>query len=314
MSSAKEKKETYFNKLISLCQEYQKIVIVNADNVGSRQMMDVRKQLRGKGVVLMGKNTMMRKAIKMFNTQTGSTKLDKIMPYVTGNIGFIFSNGDLSEVREILRKNKVGAPARQGTISPIDVVVPAGNTGMEPTKTSFFQALNIPTKITKGTVEIISDYHLLKIGDKVGNSEAALLQMLNIKPFSYALKIVNIYDNGSLYGEEILDITDNVILTRFKEGVSNVAALSLAVGIPNAASLPHSIANAFKNLLAVAVETEVSFKQADSVKAFIANPNAFAAAPVAAAAPAAASGSKAAPAPVVVEEEEEADLGLDLFG
>ena len=52
MSSAKEKKETYFNKLISLCQEYQKIVIVNADNVGSRQMMDIRKQLHEKILVL----------------------------------------------------------------------------------------------------------------------------------------------------------------------------------------------------------------------------------------------------------------------
>lgn len=83
------------------------------------------------------------------------------------------------------------APAKAGSLAPIDVFVPPQNTGLGPEKTSFFQALSIATKISKGTIEILSEVHLIKKDDKVGFSEAALLQMLKVFPFSYGLKIVN---------------------------------------------------------------------------------------------------------------------------
>ncbi len=89
----------------------------------------------------------------------------------------------------------MGAPARAGAIAPIDVLIPASNTGLGPEKTSFFQALSIATKISRGTIEMISEVHIIKFGEKVGASEAALLQMLKIFPFSYGLKIVQ----GILY-------------------------------------------------------------------------------------------------------------------
>ena len=91
----------------------------------------------------------------------------RILPYLVGNIGFIFTKEDLSEVRDLVLSNKKRAPAKAGSIAPLDVFVPAGNTGMGPEKTSFFQALAIPTKITKGTIEILSDIHLIKKDYKV---------------------------------------------------------------------------------------------------------------------------------------------------
>ena len=114
------------------------------------------------------------------------------------------------------------APARVGAIAPIDVVVPAGGTGMDPSQTSFFQVLNIATKINKGAVEIVSDVNLIKAGDKVGSSEAALLSKLKICPFSYGLKIVNVYENGNVYSPAVLDITDEVICKAFAAGVRNI--------------------------------------------------------------------------------------------
>ena len=56
---------------------------------------------------------------------------------------------------------------------------------MEPGKTSFFQALGVPTKIARGTIEITTDLKLVEAGNKVGASEATLLNMLNISPFTY---------------------------------------------------------------------------------------------------------------------------------
>merc|ERR1711862_960851 len=155
--------------------------------------------------------------------------------------------------------------------------VPAQNTGMGPEKTSFFQALNIPTKISRGTIEILNDVLLLKPGDKVGASEATLLNMLNVSPFTYGLVIENVYDSGTIFSPAILDITDDDIIAKFMSGVRNIATVSLAIGYPTAASAPHSIVNGFKNLLAIAVETDYSFPEAEQTKEYLKDPSKFAA-------------------------------------
>ncbi|MBH0219614.1 hypothetical protein GH793_15630, partial [Listeria monocytogenes] len=135
----------------------------------------------------------------------------------------------------------------------------------------------------------LSDVQLIKPGDKVGASEATLLNMLNISPFSYGLIIQQVYDNGSVYSPEVLDITEDALHKRFLEGVRNIASVCLQIGYPTLASIPHSVINGYKRVLAVTVETDYSFPLADKVKAFLADPTAFAVA----AAPAA---SAAAPA------------------
>merc|ERR1712133_283003 len=231
------------------------------------------------------------------------------MGHIKQNVGFVFTNKELLHVRDLLLANKVKAPAKAGALAPIDVIVPAQNTGMGPEKTSFFQALAIPTKITKGTIEIIKDVDIIKAGDRVGMSEATLLNMLKISPFSYGPVISKVYDSGSVFAPEILDITDADLLAKFQTGVRNVAALSLAIKYPTVASVPHSIVNGMKNLLAVAAATEITFKEAETVKAFLADPSAFAAAaaPAAEAAPAAAAKKEES------ESEEDDDMGFGLF-
>uniref|UniRef100_A0AAQ4PHN7 Large ribosomal subunit protein uL10 n=1 Tax=Gasterosteus aculeatus aculeatus TaxID=481459 RepID=A0AAQ4PHN7_GASAC len=147
-------KSNYFIKIIQLLDDYPKCFIVGADNVGSKQMQTIRLSLRGKAVVLMGKNTMMRKAIR--GHLENNAALEKLLPHIKGNVGFVFTKEDLAEVRDMLLNNKVPAAARAGAIAPCHVTVPAQNTGLGPEKTSFFQALGITTKISKGTIEILT--------------------------------------------------------------------------------------------------------------------------------------------------------------
>jgi len=303
-------KANYFMKMIALLDEFPKCFLVGADNVSSKQMQQIRGSMRGVGVVLMGKNTMMRKAIR--GHMNNNPDLERLLPHIKGNIGFVFTDGDLIEVRDKLLENKVAAPARAGAIAPVDVIVPAQNTGLGPEKTSFFQALAIPTKISRGTIEIINNVHLLKPGDKVGASESTLLNMLKISPFTYGLEIEQVYDSGTVFAPEVLDITDEDIRKKFVQGVQNVASVCLQIGYPTIASVPHSIVNGFKNLLAVAAETDITFPEAEQMKAYLADPTAFAvAAPVAEEAPA----EQAAEEVKEESEEEESDddMGFGLF-
>jgi len=293
------------------------VFVVGADNVGSRQMQKIRVSLRGHAVILMGKNTMMRKTIR--GQISRNANLEKLLPHVYENVGFVFTKEDLSSVRDKLLENKVAAPARAGAIAPVDVTIPAQVTSLGPEKTSFFQALQIPTKITRGTIEIINDVHLIKVGDKVGASEATLLNMLNISPFSYGLIIRQVYDSGSCYEPSILDIKPADIRQKFTQGIQRLAAFSLGINYPNQASAPHLILGGFKRLLALAADTDVEFEQAKTLKEYLKDPSKFAAAAPAANAPA-ATGGKSAPAKeeskkAAEPESDDDDMGgLDIFG
>ncbi|CAL9067365.1 unnamed protein product, partial [Musa banksii] len=267
--SKAEKKVVYDKKLCSLLDEYSKVLIAVADNVGSNQLQNIRKGLRGDSIVLMGKNTLIRRCIRIHAEKTGNKNYLNLLPLLIGNVGLIFTKGDLKEVSEEVAKYKVGAPARVGLVAPIDVVVPPGNTGLDPSQTSFFQVLNIPTKINKGTVEIITPVELIKKGEKVGSSEAALLAKLGIRPFSYGLVILSVYDNGSVFSPEVLDLSEDDLIEKFAAGISMVTSLSLAVSYPTLAAAPHMFINAYKNVLAVAIATEYTFPQAEKVKEYL---------------------------------------------
>jgi len=311
--SKRERKDEFSEKLRELFSKYSKIIIVGADNVGSSHMQKIRVSLRGKGVLLMGKNTMIRRVIKNDYKQ-----FEAVLPHIFENVGLLFTNSDLLELRDIINEQKVPAAAKAGALAPIDVTVPAGDTGLEPTQTAFLQALNIATRINKGQIMILNPKQVITKGEKVGASEATLLQKLKIKPFSYGLQIRQIYDDGAVYNPSVLDITPDAIGKKIADAATRIAALSLVIGYPTLPSVPHTLSRAFKNLLAVALDTAVTFPQAEEIKELLENPEALARAVAASSAPAAAApAAAAAAAPEAAKpessSESDEDMGFGLF-
>jgi large subunit ribosomal protein LP0 len=315
MGGKNASKSAYFDKLKTLLEEYRSIFIVTVDNVASQQMHEIRIALRGKAVVLMGKNTMVRRAIKGFIQDGSMSDIERILPSVKGNVGFVFTNEDLKDIRTQILANRVAAPARAGAVAPLDVYIPAGNTGMEPGKTSFFQALGVPTKIARGTIESTQDLKLVEAGSTVGASEATLLNMLNISPFTYGMGISQIYDQGQVFAPDVLDIEESQLLKAFSTAVNTVATISLALNFPTLPSVIHSIVNTYKNVLSVAVETDYEWEGIEELKDRIANPDKYAGS--APAGGAAATESKEEAKEEAKEEEkedsEDDDMGFGLF-
>merc|ERR1719498_2329283 len=235
-----------------------------------------------------------------------------------GNLGFIFAtNCELDDIRQVLGSNTKESAAKAGQVSLVDLDIPSGPTGMDPSQTSFFQTLNIATKIVKGQIELISNFQILKTGDKVSASAAVLLAKLGVKPFNYKMEVVMVFQDGGVFPAAVLDIQEHVLISKFLAGVNNMAAFSRELGIPTEAGLPHAFGNAFKNVAALIADVSFTFKEVEEVKKFLDDPSAYAAAnPVAAAPSGGGGGGAAAPAAAakaVVEEEEE-DMDFDLFG
>lgn len=320
----KEKKSEFFQRVYNIFDKYKRALLVQCDNISARQIHNCRKELRvNNSLMLMGKNTLIKAALQKrlakpvetdpdfeerSKTWTPIEYMEPLVRLLKGNLGIIFTNHDLTDIKDIVERHAREAPAKIGAVAQCDVWIRAGPTGLDPKQTLFFQNLQIPTKIAKTQIEITSDKQIIFEGDKVGSNEAALLQKLNINPFSYKLKVAHVFDNGNVYGPGVLDITPETIIESYKKVISNVASLSLETGIPTKASAPHSIMRVFKNLLAVTYESDYTFAQADAIK------SAAAAAPAAAeAAPAEEAAAEAEPQ----EEEAEEDFGggaANLFG
>mmetsp|Transcript_7457 Transcript_7457/g.10987 ORF Transcript_7457/g.10987 Transcript_7457/m.10987 type:complete len:334 (+) Transcript_7457:28-1029(+) len=325
MSSAKkEEKYQYWENLWKLVEEYPQILICSADNVGSKQMQNMRRALRGTAVVLFGKNTLIRAGLKKRIEEPKESdedyerrkdnwyqfdELNDLIPLIKGNVGLIFCKGNMDKVLEIIDENKVPAEAKAGTIAPCDVTVPPGPTGMDPSMTAFFQALGIATKIAKGQIEIVTSVQVVETDKKVGNSEAVLLKKLGIKPFHFGLIPRDVYDNGSVYSAEVLKLTDEIVMQKFMNGVKNIAAMSLEVGVPTAASVPHSIVRGFKNLVSIAYGIDYDLKQASDLLTILKDPSKLAALQAASAAPAAGETKEEAP-----QEEEDAEEDIEMGG
>jgi len=315
-----------WEQLQQYCINYKKVLFVDVNNVTSKQISELRRDLRAIDAhVFMGKNTHMKGAINelMEKPEPGCKNYEKrvarwqerphlnlILKQLVGNVGMIFTNGDLSVVKGELDKQARGAPAKAGQIAPSDVTIQPGPTGMDPKQTSFFQALNILTKIVKAQIEIVNPVKVIKEGDKVNQSQAALLEKLKITPFEYKMHILKVLDGGKIYPPSVLNIKTDDLLAAFKIAGGNLTATSLSSGYVVPSAAPHLIMNAFKNLCCASFASGYDFPQAAVLKAGSGPAPTAAAAATTTAAPVAAAKEEAKPA------DEEMDVGGmdDLFG
>lgn len=118
------------------------------------------------------------------------------------------------------------------------------------------------------------------------------------------MNVKKVYDDGQVFGAEILDISNETILKSFQKAISNVAAVSLGSGVITKPAMPHLILNAFKNLAGVSFASDYTFKQAEKLKEAAKNQ---------VAAPVAASGASQA-APKEAEKPKEEDVEVDVGG
>lgn len=316
--SKREKKERRWAALQEACCKYNKVIFVDVNNVTSKQISVIRKTIRPMdAAMIMGKNTLMRKAITHLATEPDEKdddyeerkddwkarpQLSIIKDQLNLNIGMIFTNGDLNEIKDVLDINSREAPAKIGQLAPANVTVPPGPTGLDPKQTGFFQALNVATKIVKGNIEIVNPVVLIEEGQKINGSQAALLDKLKIRPFEYKMHIQKFLDNGKLFDAKVLSMTPDTVRAKFAAKAQMAVALSLGSGYVTALAAPHLIANAFKNLASVSLAVDYDLPQLAAMKA------------AAAAGPAKGAAAAGGAAAEVKEEEPEKEEEMDMGG
>jgi len=277
------KKRELIKKIYDRLSKHKQIIIVTLMNVGSNQVQTFRhKLLERDGELVIGKNTVIRKALSFRQNALKEDQedyeyfrkygepiaaLEKLSVLCHKKVGLIFTEEAVHEMKPLIEGNKLESAAKVGVVAPCDVTIPPGPTGLDPSQISFFHALKISTKIQKGQIEITKDFKVCEKNRPVSNSEATLLQKLGIKPFSYGMEIIAVYDDGSILTPEVIAISPDDIVRKFQAGASNITALSMELGIPTEASIPFLVANAFKNLAAISLETHYKAPEFDNLGA-----------------------------------------------
>ena len=268
--STKEHKKKVFQKAIELLPKYKNIIIADVKDIAANYIQKIRHELNklGSTDTLCGKTTVIQKAIDQY-IKDNEKKLPKHLPKdklkelsdsMPGiHLLIIFSNKDVGEVNGVLSKYQIEKQAKPGQLSPIEVIIPAGPTGMDSSQIDFFQALKIPTKVMRNQLEITSATKILVPGQKITLSEINLMKKFDIKPYKHTVKIRKMLLNGKVYGEEILKVTDDYMKVKLEQGIKNILGFSLGSGITTSASAPSVVANAFRNICALSLATNVLF-------------------------------------------------------
>lgn len=263
MVSCEGKKESYLHQLQALLDSALPILLVSADRISSSQFTHLRRLLFPKATVLYAKNTLIKSAL-MRNTGK-ERELEGLIPFLKGNIAMIFCKAGVGEVLEVLEEATEPAQAVEGTVAECDVYVPQGPTQLDPTRTAYFAALNIPTKISKGRIEILARVQILQKGQIVGPAPAAMLHNLGILPFSHRFEVICYYENGQVYPKEVVPmLSDSAILSKFAIGVRYIASIALEAGYPTSISLLYSVLRGVFHLAAIAAEADYWFPLGDS--------------------------------------------------
>ena len=221
-----EYKKEVVSELVGLINGYPIIGVVNMENLPAPQLQNMRAQLRGKFFLTMTKRRLMKLAFEQ--TKSNKKGVEQLENYLGGMPALIFTKENPFKLSKTLQKNKSPAPAKAGQIAPRDIVVNKGSTPFAPGPIIGELALaGIKSGVEGGKVAIKEDTVVVKSGEKIKPKVAEILIRLGVQPMEVGLDLVAVYENGLIYGRDILSIDEKEYLNR----LSNAArwALNLAV-------------------------------------------------------------------------------------
>jgi len=246
------KKEIY-SDLVELLQKYPVVAVADLQKVRSSQIQEIRKKLRGKAELIVAKNTILRKASEKLATE--KTNVDKFADSLTGSKVLIFSQMNPYELIIFLNKNKVRVPAKGGDIATSEIMVQAGNTGLQPGPViSEFNEAKVQTRIEGGSIFIANDTVVAYKGDVISTKTASLLSKLGMKPMEAGLSLAYAYDHGLVLSPNDLTFDLDQMKTEFSTAVRMAFGVAVEANIMLPETAPQIISKAYRQAVAVSLE------------------------------------------------------------
>jgi len=242
-----------------LLNEHKALGVASLQKVRAAQLQEMKKKLKDTANVHVIKNTLMRRAVAECKDKQG---LEKLEPLLNGPNIFLFTNLNPFKLSLLLEKGRVKTTAKAGDVAAMDVIVPAGNTGLPPGPIiSQLGSVGLPTRIESGSVWVNRDMLVAKKGDAIDARLASVLSKLGIKPVEVGLILKAVYEEGLLFTDEQLHLDLEGFRKSLFEAQSNALNLTLNVGYPTPDNISLLLQTAHRKAFNLALNAGIPTKE-----------------------------------------------------
>lgn len=327
-------KKDLVEELVQDMREYPVIAVVDMAGIPGQQIQSMRAGLRAHAKLKMTKNKLMILAIE--EAAKEKPEVLGLKDAVHGQCAIVTTDIDPFKLFKKLEATMTPAPAKEGQLAPYDIVVPKGPTPFGPGPIiGELQKIGLPAAIDAGKIVVKKDTTLVKEGEPIPGPVAAMLPKLEILPMVVGMDLRSVYEDGVIYGKDVLNIPEGYYESMFATAAHNALSLGVSIAFPTKETIVPLVQKAFRESMGLSLEAAIPTKEnidrllakADAQMLAVASATGYTSDEIAArlssaavAAPVAAA-SAAAPVEEVAEEEkeevseEDAAAGLSaLFG
>ena len=244
-------------------KEYKLVGLVDMYGIPAQQVQQIRRNLRGKAVIKMTRNTLIKHAFEEIGGD-----LKNLSKYLSGHSAIIFTNDNPFKLFKALEKTKTKMAAKAGEKAPEDIVIEKGPTSFKPGPiVGELQQAGIPAAIEAGKVKIKETKTVVKKGAVISAKLATVLAKLDIKPMDVGLALQAAYHDGGIFEASVLAVDETVILGQIALASRQALALSVEAAIPTKDSMDAILIKAVRDARGLAIEASIYEK--DVVDAII---------------------------------------------
>lgn len=248
-----KKKLLMFQELQRLPKEYSVLALSKVTKVRAAQLMMLRKKFRETIKIRVIKNKVAQRA---FENLSDIPNLQELSKHLEGQCALMFTNTNPFRLNLIFDKNKIFLPAKEGDIASSEIVINAGNTGINPGPVlSEFKEANVPTKIDQGTIWVGKDTVVARPGDRISSKLASLMSKLGIKPIEAGISVNLAVSEGMFLTDSDLRINLEDYTTGLAKCLVESFALAAEAGYVTTENIKSLLIKAQQNSIMLAIES-----------------------------------------------------------
>jgi large subunit ribosomal protein L10 len=211
-----EWKREEVDDIVDLLESYDSVGVVDIAGIPSRQLQAMRRDLYGSAELRVSRNTLVVRALEEVDDG-----LEELAEFVSGQVGLVATNDNPFGLYKQLEASKTPAPINAGEVAPNDVVIPEGDTGIDPGPfVGELQQVGANARIQDGSIRVLEDSTVLEAGEEVDQQLANVLSELGIEPKEVGLDLRGVYADGVMFGPEELELD----IEEYREDFASAAA------------------------------------------------------------------------------------------
>ena len=246
-------KQDEVDEIVEMIESYDSVGVVNIAGIPSRQLQDMRRDLHGSAELRVSRNTLLVRALEAVDDG-----LEDLTEHIAGQVGLIGTDSNPFSLYQELEASKTPAPIGAGEIAPNDIVVPEGDTGVDPGPfVGELQSIGADARIQEGSIQVLSDSTVLEAGGEVSQDLANVLKELGIEPKEVGLDLRGVFSDGVLFAPEELELDVEEYESDIAAAVSGAVNLSVNAEYPTAMTLPTMLQTATGDAKSLALSAAI---------------------------------------------------------